>query len=264
VSDRDPVFTGNVWRDLFKMAGVKLKMRIAFHPQTDGQSEVVNKVIAMYLRCITGDRPRAWVDWLPWVEYCYNTAFHSALRTTPFRVAYGRDPPLLLPYQSGSASTSMVDAMLQERDQFLAKVRDRLFQAQEHRRKFYDAKHRKLEFAVGDWVWLRLLNRQALSLVDRPKGKLCPCYVGPFKVMEKIGTVVYCLQLPATTRIHDVFHVGLLKQFHGTPPTATPPLPQMENNRLLPHPAQVLRARLQRGTWHVLVQWEGSSPAEAT
>ena len=62
VSDRDPVFTGNVWRDLFKMAGVTLRMSTAFHPQTDGQSEVVNKVIAMYLRCVTGDRPRAWVD----------------------------------------------------------------------------------------------------------------------------------------------------------------------------------------------------------
>lgn len=70
VSDRDPVFTGNVWKDLFKLAGVKLKMSTAFHPQTDGQSEVVNKTIAMYLRCITGDRPRAWVDWLAWAEYC--------------------------------------------------------------------------------------------------------------------------------------------------------------------------------------------------
>jgi hypothetical protein len=48
------------------MAGVTLRMSTAFHPQTDGQSEVVNKVIAMYLRRVTGDRPHAWVDWLPW------------------------------------------------------------------------------------------------------------------------------------------------------------------------------------------------------
>jgi hypothetical protein len=64
VSDRDPIFTGNVWRDLFGLASVKLRMSTAFHPQTDGQSEVVNKVIAMYLHCVTGDRPRSWVDWL--------------------------------------------------------------------------------------------------------------------------------------------------------------------------------------------------------
>ena len=64
VSDRDPVFTGHVWRNLFKMVGIKLRMSTAFHPQTDDQSEVVNKVIAMYLWCVTGDRQRAWVDWL--------------------------------------------------------------------------------------------------------------------------------------------------------------------------------------------------------
>jgi hypothetical protein len=55
VSDRDPMFTGHVWRDLFKCASVSLRMSTTFHPQTDDQSEVVNKVITMYLRCVTGD-----------------------------------------------------------------------------------------------------------------------------------------------------------------------------------------------------------------
>ncbi|WVZ49483.1 hypothetical protein U9M48_000841 [Paspalum notatum var. saurae] len=87
---RDPVFTGHVWRDLFKMAAVTLRMSTAFHPQTNGQTEVVNKVIAMYLRCVTSDGPRAGLDWLPWAEYCYNTLYHSALRATPFEVVCGR------------------------------------------------------------------------------------------------------------------------------------------------------------------------------
>lgn len=84
VSDRDPVFTGHVWQDIFKMARVKLCMSTAFHPQSDGQSEAVNKTIAMYLRCIMGDRPRSWLKWLPWAEYCYNKSYHSALKTSPF------------------------------------------------------------------------------------------------------------------------------------------------------------------------------------
>jgi hypothetical protein len=83
----------------------------------------------MYLRCITGNRPRAWLDWLPWAEYCYNTSFHSALRTTPFQVVYGRPPPALLPYASGTARTTAVYVLLQDRDSFLADVRDRLLQA---------------------------------------------------------------------------------------------------------------------------------------
>jgi hypothetical protein len=59
VNDRYPVFTEHVWQDLFKMAGATLKMSTAFHPQMDRQSEVVNKIIAMYLRCVTGDQPQA-------------------------------------------------------------------------------------------------------------------------------------------------------------------------------------------------------------
>ena len=76
---------------------------MAFHPKMDGQSEDVNKVIAMYLRCATGDRPRAWVDWLPWAEYCYNTSFDTTLHSTPFEVVYGRPPPPLLPHTAGAS-----------------------------------------------------------------------------------------------------------------------------------------------------------------
>jgi hypothetical protein len=126
VSERDPVFTGHVWRDLFRMAGVKLRFSTAFHPQTDGQSEVVNKVIAMYLRCVTGDRPRAWVDWLAWAEYCYNTSYHSALRATPFEVVYGRPPPPILPVDPATARTEAAGELLPNRDEMLAEVRQRL------------------------------------------------------------------------------------------------------------------------------------------
>jgi len=180
VSDRDPVFTGHVWRDLFKLAGVKLRMSTAFHPQTDGQSEVINRTIAMYLRCLTGDRPRTWLEWLPWAEYCYNTSYHSALRTTPFEVVYGRAPPVLLPYTTGTARTNTVDKLLTDRDMFLAEVHDRLLQAQEYAKRHYDARHRALQFKVDDWVLLRLLNRPAQSLLPGVRGKLSPRYAGPF------------------------------------------------------------------------------------
>jgi hypothetical protein len=123
---------------------VKLRMSTTFHPQTDGQSEVVNKVIAMYLRCVTGDQPRAWVDWLSWAEYCYNTSFHTALRTTPSEVVYGRSPPPLLPYSAGTARTEAADTLLRNRDDILIEVRQRLLQAQELSKKHYDAGHRPI------------------------------------------------------------------------------------------------------------------------
>jgi hypothetical protein len=264
VSDRDPVFTGHVWRDLFRHAGVKLRMSTAFHPQTDGQSEAVNKTITMYLRCLTGDRPRDWLDWLPWAEFCYNTAYHTALQTTPFQVVYGRPPPDLLPYVPGQAHTEAVDTLLANRDEFLEEVRGRLLQAQEYARRFYDAHHRALEFAVGDWVLLRLLHRHAQSLVPGGRRKLGPKYAGPFQVVERIGEVAYRLQLPDDARIHDVFHVGVLKPFRGTPPASQPALPPLRHGRPLQRPERVLRSQLRRGVWHVLVEWSGMPVSEAT
>ena len=90
---------------------------------------MVNKVIAMYLRCVTGDRPRAWVDWLAWAEYCYNTSYHSALRTTPFEVVYGRPPPAMLPYEPGTARSEVAGDLLRTRDDILVEARQRLLQA---------------------------------------------------------------------------------------------------------------------------------------
>jgi len=264
VSDRDPVFTGHVWRDLFKLAGVKLRLSTAFHPQTDGQSEVVNKVIAMYLRCVTGDRPRAWVVWLPWAEYCYNTSFHTALRATPFEVVYGRPPPALLPYKPGTARTETADALLRSRDEVLAEVRQRLVQAQQISKKYYDATHREMEFKTGDWVWLRLLHRTTKSLDPHAKGKLGPRYAGPFQVLERIGSVAYRLQLPEGARIHDVFHVGLLKAHKGDPPAMPTPLPPIQDGRLLPVPVTALKAQLRRDIWYILIQWQGMTREEAT
>jgi hypothetical protein len=84
VSDRDSVFTSTFWKELFQLADVKLLLSSAFHPQTDGQSEVTNRTIVMYLRCLAGDRPCSWLRWLPWAEFCYNSSYQTALQATPF------------------------------------------------------------------------------------------------------------------------------------------------------------------------------------
>jgi hypothetical protein len=265
VSDRDPVFTSAFWRSLFKASGSTLLMSSAFHPQTDGQTEAVNKAIGMYLRCLTGDRPRQWLRWLPWAEYVYNTAFHTALQATPFRVVYGRDPPSLRSYDASEIRVVAVAQNLAERDEFLQDVRVRLEQAQQEAKRQYDRQHRAVTFAVGDWVWLRLHHRPHGSLTSTSSGKLRQRYFGPYKVIEMINSVAFRLALPPGARLHDVFHVSLLKKFVGTPPDAPPQLPPVHNGAIVPAPACVLRLRMSdSGIRQALVQWEGLPPSSAS
>lgn len=98
VSDRDSTFTSNFWKELFRLSGSTLALSIVYRPQTDGQIEVTNHMIEMYLRCLVKDFPRKWLELLPWAEYCYNTSLHSTLHTSPFRVVYGRDPLRMLSF----------------------------------------------------------------------------------------------------------------------------------------------------------------------
>jgi len=83
-------------------------------------------------------------------------------------------------------------------------------------------------------------------------------------VLERVGDVAYKLALPVGSRIHDVFHVGLLKPFHGEPLVVVPDLPPLQHGRAVPQPAAVLKRRLARGQHELLVQWKGAPSEEAS
>ena len=131
VCDRDLAFTSAFWTELFRLNGNNFNFSSAYRPQTDGQSEVVNRTLEMYLRCFTSDKPKHWVRWICWAEFCYNTSWHSAIQKTPFEVVYGREPPSLLTYVPGTTKVATVEMELMKRDQILKDLKENLKMAQD-------------------------------------------------------------------------------------------------------------------------------------
>jgi hypothetical protein len=133
-----------------------------------------------------------------------------------------------------------------EREEFLSDVRAQLEQAQAVAKHAYNRGHRAMSFSPGDWVWLRVCHRSPATLPAVMRGKLRPRYYRPYKVATMINEVAYRLELPSTTRIHNVFHVGLLKKFLGTPPDSPPPLLSIHHGAAQLQPTQALKIRQAR------------------
>ena len=269
VSDRDPVFTSKFWSELMKLQGIGLAMSSSYHPQTDGQTEVVNKSLEHYLRAFAADRPQAWVDCLPLAEFWFNTNFHSSLKLTPFEALYGYPPPKLVDYVLGTTRVAAVDSLLQDRQQLFSLLKSNLAAAQERMKWFADKKRVDRSFAVGDWVYLRLQPYKQSSVQSKKFGKLAPRFYGPYQVIQKVGEVSYKLDLPAGSQIHPVFHVSNLKGKLGAQVVPRPALPAVSVDQILnPEPVAILATRSHqlrsRLITQVLVQWQDESKDDAT
>lgn len=221
VSDRDAIFLSNFWKSLFSLHGTEFKMSSAYHPATDGQTEVVNRCIETYLRCMCGDQDKQWPNWLSLAEWWYNTHYHTSTQLTPYEIVYNQQPPLHLPYLAGESGNEEVDRSMRKREQMIATLRSQLLAAQ-NRMKMQANKHRSERvFQQGDWFWLKLQPYKQSTLQVRSNQKLAKRYCGPFQIMEKVGQVAYRLRLSPDIKIHDVIHVSQLKAFHGDPPLVT-------------------------------------------
>lgn len=124
------MFLSQFWQQLFKHLRTKIHLSTTYHPQTDCQTEILNKCLEGYLWCMTGEKPSEWSNWLPLAEWCYNTTFHSTIQTTPYEALYGQVPPTLLPYLAGSSLVEKVDQSLQHREDLRKLLKFHLTRAQ--------------------------------------------------------------------------------------------------------------------------------------
>ncbi|CAH9118783.1 unnamed protein product [Cuscuta epithymum] len=259
VSDRDSLFISTFWKELFELSGTQLKFSSAYHPETDGQTEVLNRVLETYLRCFTSEQPRQWIRWISWAEYWYNTAFQTAARVTPFEVVYGRPPPSIRRFLPGESSVAAVAEVLGSRDVMLRRLKENLQKAQQSMATQANKHRRNVVFQAGEKVFLKVRPHRQTTLFRQPYNKLSAKFYGPFKVEKRIGEAAYRLALPATSRIHPVFHTSQLRKVIGDHPV------ESELPESLELPEEILATRKKNDKKEeLLVKWAGQSTDEAT
>ncbi|GKA68469.1 putative reverse transcriptase domain-containing protein, partial [Tanacetum coccineum] len=188
VSDRDTRFLSHFWRSLWKMVNTQLNFSSAYHPQTDGQTEVVNRSLGNLLRCLVGDHVKAWDQKLYQAEFAHN---HAVNRSTGFS-----------PFQDFVVGLHYVHKAVHEN---LVRENSKYKQDADHKR-------RHVDFEVGDFVWV-ILTKDRFPVGEY--NKLSAKKIGPLEIVEKMNTNAYRLKLPSHIRCSDAFNMKHLLPYHG-------------------------------------------------
>ena len=259
VSDRGTTFASEFSRSMCKMLGIAQKLSTAFHPQTDGQTERINSILEQYLRGYCGYQQDNWSELLTMAEFAYNNTLSSTTGLTPFFANYQFDPRYEILPRPNSPPPSQGSLIaytdkLRDIDQYL---RSEMTYARALQSEQAD-KHRSAPPAlnVGDNVWL--LRRHIQT--TRPSTKLDFKRLGRFRIIQKLSSHAYRLELPATMKIHPVFHISLLEPC-GTDPlaghTQPPPPSIIVDDEEEQEVEEVLDSRYFGKTLKYLVRWLG-------
>ena len=216
ISDKDSHFLSTFWRTLWSLLGCQLRFSTAFHPQTDGQTKVVNRTLVHSLHSYFA-KNKQWDIYLHIIHHSYNRATHSSTSFSPFEVCFGFQPlaPSEMPLTLAPSTThqqqeqQLAQRYIHNLSQRHTQVAVALQAAQDRAKQRHDTQCTPLFFHPGDRVWLLLAK-------NRFKGhyhKLHPLRYGPYIVLEHIGENAYRLVLPTQLGIHDVLNVNNLKLF---------------------------------------------------
>ncbi|GKC90270.1 putative reverse transcriptase domain-containing protein [Tanacetum coccineum] len=187
---RDSRFTSYFWKSLNEALGTQLDMSMAYHPQTDGQSERTIQTLEDMLRACVMDFGIGWDRYLPLAEV------GDAQLTSP--------------------------EIVHETTKKIIQIKKRIQTARDRQKSYADRRRKPLEFEVGDKVMLKVSPWKRVMHFGK-RGKLNPRYIGPFKIIAKVGTLAYRLELPEQlSRVHSTFHVSNLKKCFVDEPLAIP------------------------------------------
>lgn len=156
ISDRDPSFISKFWREFIRQLGVEQNLSSSYHPQSDGQSEVLNRCLESYLRLFTWQYPHSWSRWLYLAEWWYNTTYLTSTNMTPYEVVYGQVPPIHLPYVPHDSCIDAIDRSITAREEMMRALKENLRKAVHKMKQRADKGRSDREYKVGEWVFLKL------------------------------------------------------------------------------------------------------------
>lgn len=225
ISDRDPRWATDFWKSVVKHYGGAMAISSSHHPQTDGQTEILNATLEQMLRAYVAENRASWSQWLSVLAFSYNSAVHSSSSYAPNFLLFGYHPRLstsavvqeIDPASRPFLPSQKAESFIQTLQILRTSARKALVLAQEKQAKAYNKSRRNVEpLRVGDLV---LINPHSLKLVD-VKGtgkKLVQKTLGPFEIVEVINPMVYRLRLPASYPMHPIFNLEHLKKYHQSP-----------------------------------------------
>ena len=266
ISDRGPQFTSKFWSSLCFYLQVRRRLSTAFHPQTDGQTEVQNQTLEHYLRAYSTYYQDDWAAKLLLAEFTYNNSLHSTIGASPFYAAYGTNPEIRLNVEDDVLEGRAVAA--QERAQLIRDEREvmdtRWRSAVESQKKFYDKRHKPADFATGDQVMLSTKNLR----LTRPSRKLAERFLGPLVVKKVMPNGLACeLEMPpALRRLHPVFHVSLLEPYYQRDDTVVAlEIPDLQEDLEQEWEVEaIVGDRTVRGKEEFLIRWKGYGEQDDT
>jgi hypothetical protein len=264
VSDRDTRWTSALFEQWCAAHGIKQRLSTAYHPQTDGQTERVNRVLEETLRHFIAPTLDDWDAHLSRVEFCINNARSGSTAASPFRLVYGRD--LLAPEARRDLELYLpsVKRAITEAQEARKRVRECLEAAQQRQKAYADQQRRDVSHSAGDYVMLSTSN--LLRYTSGPGRKLRARWIGPYPVEGMVGRAAVRLGMPAGSRMHNVFHVSLLKPYKVRPGETPPPPPvDWDGDEPLWTVAKVLDHKTEgtgrKAVRRFFVRWEGFSEA---
>jgi hypothetical protein len=207
ISDRDPRFASKFTHELCCILGISQNISTAYHPRTDGQSEAKNKWVEQHLQFYVNHYQKNWTYYLPMAEFAHNTWASETTRESPFTLLMGYNPRA--DWIDRLSPIPQVALRIQQFKEARERAQQSMIKAQKSWVKHKDTP----KFQLGDLVWLEGKNLRTVQ----PTAKLVPKRHGPFKVVQVMSAVNYCLELPTQWSIHPVFHIDLLTPYHETP-----------------------------------------------